>query len=90
MKVPIRHSVNGKHNCTTIQDMKEALEWYGGLRGYSAAVVEVDTSKEVNKDDKSARISIPRTLSIQPKIRGNFNWKSNGTDHFGSVWPELI
>ena len=87
MKVPIRHRVNEKRNFTTNQEMKEALEWYGWLRGYSAAVVEVDTPKEVNKDDKSPGICILRAHSIQPKIRGNFSWKSNGTDHFGSVRP---
>ena len=90
MKVPIRNRVNAKHNFTTTQEMKEVLEWYGGIRGYGAAVVEFDTPKEVSKDGKSAGINILRALSIQPKIRGNFSWKSNGTDHFGSFRPELI
>ena len=35
MKVPIRHHVNEKHNFTATQEMKEALEWYVRLRGFS-------------------------------------------------------
>ena len=50
-------------------------------------MVEVDTPKEVNKDDKSPGICILRAHFIQPKIRGNFSWKSNGTHHFSSVRP---
>ena len=58
MKAHIRRWVNKKHNVTTAQEMKEALESHGGLKGCRAAVVEVDTSKEANKESKIPGISI--------------------------------
>ena len=77
MKVPIRHRVNAKHNFTTTQEMKE-LEWYGGIRGYGAAVVKFDTPKEVSKDGKSAfwlfsldKIVVPSTALLLPASKNN-------------------
>ena len=58
MKAHIRRWVNEKHNVTTAQEMKEALESHGGLKGCRVAVVEVDTSKEANKESKIPGISI--------------------------------
>lgn len=64
-KAHIRRWVNGKHNVTTAQEMKEALESYGGLRGCRAAVVEVDTTKKANKDDKIPGVSILNNLQFE-------------------------
>ena len=38
--------------------MKEAFVSYGGLRGFRGAVVEADTSKEINKGGKSPGIRL--------------------------------
>ena len=65
MKTHIRRWVNEKHNVTTAQEMKEALESHGGLKECHAAVVEVDTSKEVNKDSKIPGVSIVNNFHFE-------------------------
>ncbi|KAL9969601.1 hypothetical protein ACROYT_G021834 [Oculina patagonica] len=52
MKAHIRRWVNEKHDVTTADDMKQALESHGGLKGCRAAVVEVDTTKAAGMDNK--------------------------------------
>ena len=42
----------------TAEDMKAALEFHGGIKGCRAAVVEVDTTRERNKDNKIPDISV--------------------------------
>ena len=58
MKAHMRRWVNEKHNVTTAEEMKDALESHGGLKGCRAAIVEVDTSKEVNQENKIPGISV--------------------------------
>ena len=58
MKGHIKHWVNEKHNVITAEDMKVALESHGGIKGCRAAVVEVDTTRESNKDSKIPGISV--------------------------------
>ena len=52
MKAHIKRWVNEKHDVATAEDMKAALESHGGIKGCRAAVVEVDTTRERNKDCK--------------------------------------
>ena len=47
-----------RHDVITAEDMKQALESHGGLRGCRAAVVEVDTTKAVGNDNKIPGISL--------------------------------
>ena len=58
MKAHIKRWVNEKHDVLTAEDMKQALESHGGLTGYRAAVVEVDISQDVVKDNKIPGISM--------------------------------
>ena len=34
------------------EDMKQALESHGGLKGCRAAIVEVDITKDISRDNK--------------------------------------
>ena len=58
MKAPIKRWVNERHDVLTAEDMKEALESHGGIKGCRAAVVEVDTTRERNKISKIPGISV--------------------------------
>ena len=58
MKAHIRRWVNEKHDVVTAEDMKQALESHGGLKGCRAAVVEVDTTKAAGMDNKIPGISL--------------------------------
>ena len=58
MKAHIKRWVNEKHDVLTAEDMKQAIESHGGLKGCRAAVVEVDISKDVVKDNKIPGISL--------------------------------
>ena len=57
MKAHIKRWVNVKHDVLTAEDMEQAIESHGGLKGCRAAVVEVDISKDVVKDNKIPGIS---------------------------------
>ena len=46
MKAHIRRWVNEKHDVVTAEDMKNALESHGGVKGCRAAVVQVDPGRE--------------------------------------------
>ena len=52
MKAHIRRYVNENHDVVSAEDMKLALESHGGLKGCRAAVVEVDSSKDLNESNK--------------------------------------
>lgn len=54
MKAHIRRYVNEKHDVVTAEDMKTAIESHGGLTGCRVAVVEVDSSKDL--DDTQRKI----------------------------------
>jgi len=58
MKAHIKRCVNEKHEVLTAEDMKQAIESHGGLKGCRTAVVEVDISKDVVKDNKIPGISL--------------------------------
>ena len=67
MKAHIRRWVTEKHNVITAEDMKTALESHGGVKGVRAAVVQVDTTKEITAN------KIP---GISPL--NNFSFEGNG------------
>ena len=58
MKAHIKRWVNERHDVVTAEDMKAALESHGGIKGCRAAVVEVDTTRESNKDSKIPGVSV--------------------------------
>ena len=58
MKAHIKRWVNERHDVVTAEDMKVALESHGGIKGCRAAVVEVDTTMERNKESKIPGISV--------------------------------
>ncbi|KAL9976835.1 hypothetical protein ACROYT_G014170 [Oculina patagonica] len=74
MKAHIRRWVNEKHDVTTADDMKQALESHGGLKGCRAAVVEVDTTKAAGMDNKIPGISLINNFSFEK--RGIRTWKA--------------
>ena len=65
MKAHIRRWVNEKHDVITAEDMKQARESHGGLKGCRAAVVEVDTTKETGSDNKIPGISLLNNFSFE-------------------------
>ena len=74
MKSHIKCWVNKRHNIVTAEDMKVALESNGGIKGARAAVVEVDTTRERNKDNnKIPGISVLNNLQYEE--RGIRVWK---------------
>lgn len=68
MKGHIKRWINEKNDVITAEDMKTALESHGGVKGCRVAVVEVDTSKENNTDNKIPGIS----------LLNNFQYQKNG------------
>ena len=58
IKAHIKRWVNEKHDVLTAEDMKLAIESHGGLKGCRAAVVEVDVSQDMVKDNKIPGISL--------------------------------
>ena len=58
MKGHIKRLVNEKHDVITAEDLKAAQESHSGIKGCRAAVVEVDTTRESNKDSKIPGISV--------------------------------
>jgi len=65
MKALISRWVNEKHDVITVEDIKQALESHGGLRGCRAAVVQVDSTKEVGKDNKIPGISLLNNFAFE-------------------------
>ena len=74
MKAHIRRWVNEKHDVITAEDMKQALESHGGLKGCRAAVVEVDTTKDISRDNKIPGISLLNNFRFEES--GNRTWKA--------------
>ena len=68
MKGHIKRWVNEKHDVITAEDMNAALESHGGIKGCRASVVEVDTTRESNKDSK-----IPGS-----SVLNNFQYEESG------------
>ena len=58
MKAHIKRWVNERHDVITAEDMKAALESHGGIKGCRAAVVEVNTTRERNKESKIPGIGV--------------------------------
>ena len=58
MKAHKKRGVNERHDVFTAEDMKAAVESHGGIKGYRPAVVEVDTTRERNKDSKIPGINV--------------------------------
>ena len=52
MKAHVKLWVKERHDVVTAEDMVAALESHGGIKGCRAAVVEVDTTRERNKESK--------------------------------------
>ena len=74
MKAQIKRWVNERHDVVTAEDMKVALESHGGIKGCRAAVVEVDKTRERNKDNKIPGISVLN--NFQYEERGIRVWKA--------------
>lgn len=66
MKAHIRRFVNENNDVLTAEDMKKALESHGGLKGCRAAVVEVDSSKDLHEDNKIPDISLLYNFKYEP------------------------
>ena len=67
MKAHIRRFVNEKNNVETAEEMKRALESYGGLRGCRVAVVEIDTSSDLCENNKIPEISLLYNFQYKKK-----------------------
>lgn len=76
MKAHIRRFINEKHDVVTAQDMKNALESHGGVKGCRVAVAEVDTSLETGKDNKIPGISFLNDFAFEET--GIRTWKAYG------------
>ena len=74
MKAHIRRFVNENHNVVSSEDMKTALESHGGLKGCRAAVVEVDSSKDLNEENKIPGISL--LYNFKYEVQGIRVWKA--------------
>ena len=74
MKAHIRRWVNEKHDVITAEDMKQALESHGGLKGCRAAVVEVDITKDISRDNKIPGISLLNNFLFEES--GIRTWKA--------------
>ena len=74
MKAHIRRFVNEKNDVVTAEDMKRAIESYGGLRGCRVAVVEVDSAKDLHDNNKIPEISLLYNFKFEEK--GIRTWKA--------------
>ncbi|KAK3709231.1 hypothetical protein QZH41_015435, partial [Actinostola sp. cb2023] len=75
MKAHIKRWANEGHDVLTAEDMKQAIESHGGLKGCRAAVVEVDTSKEIVKENKITGISLLNNFSFS-EATGIRTWRA--------------
>ena len=85
MKAHIKRWVNEKHDVITAENMKEALESHGGLKGCRAAVVQVDITKSVGADNKIPGISLLNNFKFEEN--GVRAWKAYdvGPGHFSHL-----
>ncbi len=74
MKGHIRRFVNENHDVVSAEDMEVALESHGGLKGCRAAVVEVDSSKDLFEGNKIPDISL--LYNFQYETGGIRVWKA--------------
>ena len=74
MTAHIKRWVNEKHDVITAENMKEALESHGGLKGCRVAVVQVDTTKSVVVENKIPGISLLNNFLFGE--RGVRAWKA--------------
>ena len=74
IKVCIRTWVDERHDVITAEDIKQALESHGGLRGCRTAVVEVDTTKAVGNGNKIPGISLINSFLFEEG--GIRTWKA--------------
>ena len=65
MKAHIKRWVNERHDVITAEDMKASLESHGGIKGCRVAVVEVDPTRETNKDSKIPGISVLNNFQFE-------------------------
>ncbi|KAK3747904.1 hypothetical protein QZH41_010207, partial [Actinostola sp. cb2023] len=77
MKAHIKRWVNENHDVLTAEDMKQAIESHGGLRGCRAAVVEVDMSQDNVKGNKIPGISLLSDFSFSEES-GIRIWRAFG------------
>ena len=75
MQADIKRWVNEKHDVVSAEDMKQVIESHGGLKGCRAAVVEVDISKDVVKDNKIPGISLLNNFQLIEKS-GIRSWRA--------------
>ena len=77
MKAHIRRWVNEKHDVVSVEDMKTALESYGGVKGCRAAVVKVDVRREkAFGTNKIPGISLLNNFAFEPN--GIRAWRGYG------------
>ena len=74
MKAHIKRWENEKHDVITAENMKEALESHGGLKGCRVAVVQVDTTKSVGVENKIPEIRLLNNFLFEE--RGVRAWKA--------------
>ena len=74
MRAHIKRWVNEKHDVITAENMKEALDSHGGLKGCRVAVVQVDTTKSVGVENKIPGISLLNNFLFEE--RGVRAWKA--------------
>jgi len=65
MTAHIKRRVNERHEVVTAEDMKAALESHGGIKECRAAVGEVDTTRERNKDRRIPGISVVNNFQYE-------------------------
>lgn len=58
MKAHMKRWVIESDDVATAEDLKATLEYYGGIKGCSAAVVEVDTTSDGNRGSKILGFSV--------------------------------
>ena len=74
MKAYIKRWVNEKHDVIATENIKEALESHGGLKGCRVAVVQVDITKSVGVENKIPGISLLNNFLFEE--RGLRAWKA--------------
>ena len=66
MKLHVRRWVSKKHYVVTALDMENALELHSGVKGYRAAIVQVDSRREsVSNDNKIVGTSLLNNFVIE-------------------------
>ena len=65
MKSHMRRWLNEKHDITTAEEMKLALESHGGIKGSRAAVVKLNPTKDNASDNKIPGISLLNNFAFE-------------------------